>query len=89
MSTVTKHILLPSTPTLAVIGLYFTPLTVIDCVTRGLLALAVVFISFAFGIVSGIRGLRDRHSKIPGSGWWITSMCILALPVFLVLGPLG
>jgi len=89
MSRFTKHITLPLLASLAVVALYLTPVTVIECRTRGLLALAVVLVSFAFGIAFGVRGIRARLRGEAGSGWWIASMCVLALPALLVLGPLG
>jgi hypothetical protein len=89
MSKLVMNVLLPSAAHLAIIGLYLTPLTLIDCLTRGIISLAIVLVSLGVGIVLGIRGLRARMAGIPGSGWWMVSMCILALPALLVLGPLG
>lgn len=89
MSKLAKHVLLPSVAPLAIVALYLTPLTLIDCVTRGILAVAIVLISLGVGIGLGILGLRARMAGTPGSGWWMVSLCILALPALLVLGPLG
>ncbi|NEX21790.1 hypothetical protein G3480_15975 [Thiorhodococcus mannitoliphagus] len=84
-----QHILLPLLAPLAVVALYVTPLSVIGCRTRGLLALAIVLVALIVGIGVGIRGLSARLRGMPGSGWWIATMCILLLPALLVLGPLG
>jgi hypothetical protein len=88
MSAFTRHIVIPSIAPLAVVGLYLTPVSLIGCAPRGLLALGIVFVSLVAGIVSGVRGLRSRIKGDPGSGWRITSMCVLALPALLVFGPL-
>jgi hypothetical protein len=89
MSAFTRHSVIPSIAPLAVVGLYFTPVSLIGCVPRGLLALAIVFISLVAGIVIGMRGLRARMKGDSVSGWSIASMCLLALPALLVFGPLG
>ena len=61
-------VLLPSVAPIAIVGLYLTPLTLIDCVTRGILAVAIVLISLGVGIGLGILGLRARMAGTPGSG---------------------
>jgi hypothetical protein len=83
------HIALPGIPTLAIVGLYFTPVDVFGCVGRGLIAFAIVLLSLlaAFGTVA--VGLKKRIKGEPGSGWWILSTLILMVPAILVLGPLG
>ncbi|MBK1723618.1 hypothetical protein [Thiocystis violacea] len=89
MRPLTQHILLPLLAPLAVVALSVTPLSVIDCRTRGLLALAIVLVALIVGIGLGIRGLSARRRGMPVSGWWIAAMCILVLPALRVLGPLG
>ena len=89
MHALTLHILLPALAPLAVIALYLTPLSTIDCRTRGLLALAIVLAALIVGIGIGIRGLNARLRGKAVSRWWIAAMCILLLPALLVLGPLG
>ncbi|AFL73441.1 hypothetical protein [Thiocystis violascens] len=89
MRPLTQHIILPLFAPLAVVALYFTPLSVIGCRTRGLLALAIVLAALIVGIGLGIRGLSARRRGMPVCGWWIAAMCILVLPSLLVLGPLG
>lgn len=89
MSAFTKHILVPAIAPIAVVALYFTPVSLVGCANRGLIALAVVLISLIAGIVTGVRGIRARLKGDPESGWWIASTGVLATPALLVLGPLG
>lgn len=89
MNRVVEHIALPAIAPVAVIALYFTPVSLIGCVNRGPLALAVVVISLLAGIAMGLLGLRTRREDPGSRWWWIGSMCILMLPALLVLGPLG
>ena len=70
-------------------GLYFTPLSVIGCATRGLLALALVLLSAAGAFVAIGLSLRARRRNDASSDWWIATASILTVPLALVLGPLG
>lgn len=89
MNRVVKHILIPAIGPVAIVGLYLTPVSLIGCVNRGLLALAVVLISLVAGIVMGLVGLRARREDPQSRWWWIASMVILMVPALLVIGPLG
>lgn len=89
MNRVVKHIAIPAIAPVAVIALYFTPVGLIGCANRGLLALAVVTVSLLAGIAMGLLGLRARRDDPGSRWWWIGSICILLLPALLVLGPLG
>jgi hypothetical protein len=89
MAKIIKHIVIPAVAPTVVIGLYFTPVSSLGCVNRGLIALAVVLISLLGGIAAAAGALRLRGQDDAESGWWTTSACILALPSILVLGPLG
>lgn len=89
MRALIQHVPLPVLAPLSVVALYFTPVSAVDCRTRGLLALGIVFVALIVGIGIGIRGLHARLRGMPVSGWWIAAMCILLLPAVLVLGPLG
>ncbi len=89
MNAVVRHIALPTIAPAAVIGLYFTPVTLFGCVNRGLLALAVVLISTGGAFVTIGIGFRAKAQGRPGAIWWLVSTLILALPLVLVLGPLG
>lgn len=89
MSRILKHVVLPATATIAVVALYFTPVAMLGCVTRGLIALAVAGISLLVALVSVGVGLKKRIRGEKGSEWWIVTTVILMLPALLVLGPLG
>lgn len=87
MNKLIKHVALPALAPLAVTGLYFTPLTVVSCVHRGLLAVAVTLVSAAAAFVTVGIGLRLQARRAP-SHWWIISTLILTLPLVLILGPM-
>jgi len=89
MSPIIKHIALPAIAPAAIVALYFTPLSIISCVNRGWIALAIVFVSLIAGIVLGLYAIRVRRQDPESRWWWIGSMAILMLPALLVFGPLG
>jgi len=86
---VLRHVALPALAPLALVALYFTPLTVIGCRDRGLLALAVAAVSAAAAFVCIGFALRAGARRETTGAWWMLSTAILALPLALLLGPLG
>ena len=89
MTRVLRHVVLPATAPAALVGLYFTPVAVIGCATRGLLALAVVLVSAAGAFAAIGLGIRAQRRRDPTSTWWMLSAAILTVPLALLLGPLG
>jgi len=84
-----QHILLPAIAPVLIVGLYFTPVTLVGCMNRGLMAVAVVLVSTIAAFVTVGMVFRLRLKNDPSSGWWIISGLILTLPLILILGPLG
>jgi hypothetical protein len=89
VNVVVKHIALPASAPVAVIGLYFTPVLLFGCVNRGLLAVAIVLVSAIAACVTTGKGIRARAQGRPSANWWLLSTLILVMPTALVLGPLG
>ena len=84
-----RHLLLPAIAPAAIVVLYFTPLSVIGCATRGLLALTVALVSAAGAFVAIGFAMRARQKGDPVALWWIASAAILTIPLALLVGPLG
>lgn len=84
-----RHVALPAAAPLTLVALYYTPLTVVGCAERGLLALAVTAAATvaAFGCIA--LGFRARARSDELSRWWVLSAAILTLSPALLLGPLG
>ena len=89
MKRAVRHIALPAAAPIILVGLYFTPTTVIACATRGLLALAVALLSALAAFIAIGYGFRARRQSDPSSVWWILTAAVLTLPLALLLGPLG
>jgi hypothetical protein len=86
---IVRHVLLPAVAPLAIVGLYFTPVSLIGCANRGLLALLVAGISAIAAFTTVAIAIRGRARGDRSSSWWILSTLIFALPLALLLGPLG
>jgi hypothetical protein len=89
MTRLGRHALLPLLPSAALVTLYFTPLGVIDCVSRGLLALAIALTSLLAALITAAVAIKMRIRGENGSEWWILTTVVLVLPALLLLGPLG
>jgi RsiW-degrading membrane proteinase PrsW (M82 family) len=89
MNLLVKHVALPAVAPALIVGLYFTPLTVFGCVTRGLIAVAVALASAAFAFVAIGFAFSATRRRDPISKWWMLSAAILTLPLALLVGPLG
>ena len=89
MSALARHLLIPAVAPVALVGLYFTPVTLFGCVNRGLLALAVVLISAVAACVTTAKGARARLQGSSSASWWLLSTLVLVTPIVLILGPLG
>jgi hypothetical protein len=75
-----------------VVALFFliaaTPVEVLGCRNRGLLAVAVVGVSLLASLGFAVAALAGRVRGRSGTGWWIASSIILAVPAvgLLILG---
>lgn len=84
-----SHAVVPGLAPLAIVALYFTPTSVVSCVNRGLIAIAVVAASALVAIVMAVIAIRLRDTSPEAPAWWILSAGILSIPALLLLGPLG
>jgi hypothetical protein len=62
-----------------------TPVEVLGCRTRGLLALLIAFVGLLSGLGAAIMGARRKRSGDPKANWWIVSALFLAAPAVALL----
>ena len=75
---------------LALVALYSTPLTVVSCRTRGLLALGVALAAAAGAFVAiGLAVQRLAGAAGAGLWWLLTRRSSSTSALALLLGPLG
>lgn len=89
MGRLARHVLLPLLAPLAIVALYFTPVTLIGCANRGYAALGIAVLALIAGLVVAITALQRSRRRDPDWAWWGITAAILALPAALLLGPLG
>jgi hypothetical protein len=85
MTLIQRHILLPSIAPLLFFAVAATPVDVLGCRTRGLLAFIIAFASVLSGLVAAIMAVKGRLRGDSRTFWWIGSALILALPAVGVL----
>jgi len=81
------HILGPTIMPLIFFGIATTPVEILGCRTRGLIAVSIAFTSGLAGLGAAIVSAKKRKREDPSGIWWVVSSLILATPVvaFLIL----
>ena len=81
-----RYVLIPTLLPVIFIIVAATPVAVLGCQLRGLLAAGIALTGGLLGLATVIRGLIDKIRNRPGSDWWLLSTMILARPaVYIVL----
>ena len=80
-----RHILLPAFAPVLFLVVATTPVDVLGCRNRGLLAIAVALLSVIAGLGSAAAGVRGRMKGDPAANWRATSALILAVPAVLLI----
>jgi len=80
-----RHILLPAFAPILFLVVATTPVDVLGCRNRGLLAIAVALLSVIAGLGSAAAGVKGRMRGDPAANWWATSALILAVPAVLLI----
>ncbi len=80
-----RYILLPTFAPLSFLVVATTPVDVLGCATRGLLAVAIAYLSVLAGLASAFIGARGRTRGNPDANWWATSALILSVPAVLLI----
>jgi hypothetical protein len=80
-----SHILLPMTMPLVFLVVATTPVEVLGCRTRGLLALLLTFASGLAALAAVIKALKERQRSETETLWWVASAMILVIPVVALI----
>ncbi len=80
-----RHVLLPASAPLLFLVVATTPVEVLGCLMRGLVAVSIAFVSVLAGLGAAVAGVRGRMREDPDANWWATSALILALPAVFVI----
>ena len=88
MNVVMKHVVMPAVAPALIIGLYFTPVMVLGCRNRGLIAVSIALISAICAFITIGFGFSAKRKRDPIALWWILSAIIFTIPLALLVGPL-
>lgn len=80
MTRTLRHILLPALAPVVFFLVASTPVEVLGCFNRGLMALSVAMVSVIAGIIFAVKGRLSWRRGDPDAGWWVLSALILAVP---------
>ncbi len=85
MKRVVYHITLPAIMPVLFLAVASTPVEVLGCFVRGLIAMLIALISGLAALVTAIMGLKERVRHNKNSVWWVMSTLILVIPVIAMI----
>jgi len=63
----------------------FTPVDVLGCRTRGLLALIIALLSGLAALSAAVIGMKGRLRSDRNALWWLLSALVLTIPVIAMI----
>ncbi len=85
MKRVTKHLILPAIMPVLFLAVALTPVEVLGCFLRGLIAMLIALASGLSAIGAAILGLKGKVSRDPNTIWWVLSTLIMTIPVIAMI----
>ena len=85
MKRIVNHIIIPAMMAALFLIVASTPVEVLGCFVRGLIALLIALISGLAALVTVIIGLKGRLRHDKNSVWWVLSTLILMVPVVAMI----
>ena len=85
VKTVVRHILFPLFMSIAFFAVAFTPVALLGCRNRGLLAFAIALVSGILSISAALRAIRGKLKGEQNAIWWIVTSLLMAVPVVAML----
>ncbi|MGC1453911.1 MAG: hypothetical protein WA946_01810 [Nitrospirota bacterium] len=80
-----RHIVYPALITMFFFAVALSPINMLGCRTRGLLALVIALGSGFAALFTAFRALKVRLRGDGDSQWWVISTLILTIPVVAML----
>jgi hypothetical protein len=84
-NTVVRHFILPGLMPVFFFAVALSPVDLLGCKTRGLIALSIAFVSGLAGVGAAVMALKGRARREVGSEKWIFTALILTIPVIAML----
>ena len=83
--TIILHAIVPAIMPLLFLAVALTPVELLGCKTRGLIALSIALVSGLAGLGTAVMALKGRVKREAGSLRWIVTTLILTIPVVAML----
>jgi len=83
--TLIRHFLIPAIMPAIFFSVALSPVDLLGCRTRGLIALLIAFVSGLAGLGAAVMALKGRAKSEAGSEKWILTALILTIPVVAML----
>ena len=85
MKRIVNHIIVPAMMTALFFAVALTPVEVLGCFLRGLIAMLIALISGLAALVAVTIGAKGRVRHDKNSIWWVLSTLILVIPVIALI----
>ena len=83
--TIIRHAIVPAIMPLLFLAVALTPVELLGCKTRGLIALSIALVSGLAGLGTAVMALKGRVKGEASSLRWIVTTLILTIPVVAML----
>jgi uncharacterized membrane protein YjfL (UPF0719 family) len=80
-----KHVLIPLIVPATFFMIVATPVELLGCRTRGLIAVSIALAGALVGLGCAAKGLIGKVKGAPNTGRWMVSALIMALPAFYIV----
>jgi len=85
MKRIVSHVIIPAIMPAVFFAIALTPVEVLGCRTRGLIALLIALFSGLAALGAAIIGVKGRIRGDIYSIWWVASSMILTSPVIALI----
>ncbi len=85
MKRIVYHLILPAIMPVLFLAVALTPVEVLGCFFRGLIAMLIALASGLAALAAAIMGLKRKVQYDENSVWWVLSMLILVIPVIAMV----
>ena len=85
MGRLTRHVVIPAIMPAVFFSVAFTPVAVLGCRNRGLMALLVALASGLWALGAAVVAARGRARGDANSFWWVISSIVLTIPVVAMI----
>jgi uncharacterized membrane protein YfcA len=85
MKRIVKFLVLPGLVPILFFTVAATPVDLLGCRNRGLLAVVIALAVMLASLGAAIMGAKGRMRRDPQAHWWVVSALVLAMPAVAVL----